>query len=89
MDGAVATAADCSDGLSGAALRAMIEVSSGEVLLFHQAQRGPDWQPVNAAAANSTVRVRETVFRMAILAFAIVAVDGSSDSGGTAKDARP
>ena len=42
------------EGSVGAAERATADVSSGAVSCFHQAQRGPDWQP-NAAAIQAEI----------------------------------
>jgi hypothetical protein len=51
-DGGVVAAAndcgtDCDEGSAGAADRATSDAFSGDVLCFHQAQRGPDWQPTS------------------------------------------
>jgi hypothetical protein len=52
------TAAICGvffvDGSAGAAERATADESSGGVSCFHQAQRGPDWQP-DAAARKAAI----------------------------------
>ena len=46
------------DGRGGAAERATADESSGGVSCFHQAQRGPDWQPNAVAKHAATVNAR-------------------------------
>jgi hypothetical protein len=57
------TAAICGvffvDGSAGAAERATADESSGGVSCFHQAQRGPDWQPTAAARHAAIVNARK------------------------------
>jgi hypothetical protein len=59
------TAAICGvffvEGSAGAAERATADESSGGVSCFHQAQRGPDWQP-NAAARHAVIVNARTAF---------------------------
>jgi hypothetical protein len=52
---------DWADGNVGAAERAVSDVSSGALSRFHQAKRGPDWQPTVPAKATATVRARTNV----------------------------
>jgi hypothetical protein len=49
---------DCVEGSAGAADRATSEAFSGVVSCFHQAQRGPDWQPTSATIARTIQRAR-------------------------------
>ena len=47
------TGGTAGDSTSGAAERATSELSSEAVLFFHQAQRGPDWQPTSVATIST------------------------------------
>ena len=60
---AIATACgfDCAEGNSGFADRATADVSSGALSCFHQAKRGPDWQPDQAVNTATNARIRSAV----------------------------
>jgi len=58
---ATACGVDCEDGNLGVAERATTDVSSGAVSFFHQAVRGPDWQPMTAAKEATKVNDRSAV----------------------------
>lgn len=55
----------CEDGNGGAADRATSDVSSGALSFFHQANRGPDWQPTSMMAVSIITLVRKALKLMA------------------------
>jgi hypothetical protein len=55
---------DCADGNAGAADRATTDVSSDVSWDFHQAHRGPDWQPANPAARRAIDNARRAEILM-------------------------
>jgi hypothetical protein len=60
------------EGSAGAAERATADESSGGVSCFHQAQRGPDWQP-NAAARHAAIVNARTAFGFMFLSQLLLA----------------
>jgi hypothetical protein len=59
--GETACGVDCAEGKTGAAERAVSDVSSGAFSRFHHARRGPDWQPIIAAETAAIVNARRNL----------------------------
>jgi hypothetical protein len=62
--GEIACGVDWSDGNSGAAERAVSDVSSGALSRFHHAKRGPDWQPTIPVSTAAIANARMTLIFM-------------------------